>query len=127
MSIHAFLLFLQEQAAGSSAPTTQGATGEAPAAQAPWWAGWIMPVALLAIFYFVMIVPERKARKKREAMLTAMKKGDRVMTSGGMYATIAAINGDEITLQIDDGVRARFSRQAITQVLEDAATAEAKK
>lgn len=127
MSIHAFLLFLQEQAAGTAGPETQGATGDGQAAPAPWWAGWIMPVALLAIFYFVMIVPERKSRKKREAMLTAMKKGDRVMTSGGMYATIAAINGDEITLQIDDGVRARFSRQAITQVLEDGAAVDTKK
>ncbi|MCC6407114.1 MAG: preprotein translocase subunit YajC, partial [Planctomycetes bacterium] len=53
-------------------------------------------------------------------------KGDRVMTSSGMYATIASIDGDEITLQIADGVRARFSRQAITQVLDDS-TAEAKK
>ena len=73
-----------------------------------------------------MIMPERKARKKREAMPSPMKKGDRVMTSSGMYATIASIDGDEITLQIADGVRARFSRQAITQVLDDS-TAEAKK
>lgn len=123
MSIYAFLALLQDPiqgAAPSSAPgAAPGATG--PAAQGgPSWLGILPYVAIIAIFYFVMIMPERKARKKREAMLAAMKKGDRVMTSGGMFAVIAAINGDEITLQIDEGVRARFSRNAITQVVDGA-------
>ncbi|HUR28880.1 MAG TPA: preprotein translocase subunit YajC [Planctomycetota bacterium] len=74
---------------------------------------------IIVIFYFVMIGPERKQRKKREAMLAAVKKGDRVLTTGGMFATVAAVNEDSITLQASDDVRLRFSRAAIAQVLEE--------
>lgn len=126
MSIHALLALIQDPASptATQAPTDgSGAEG----GSAPSWVGFLPYIAIIAIFYFVMIMPERKARKKREVMLSAMKKGDRVMTSGGMFATIAAINGDEITLQIDEGVRARFSRQAITQVIDETAAADAKK
>jgi preprotein translocase subunit YajC len=132
MPIYAFFALLQDTIQGGGAATAPGATPGAPAGtnpaapQAFSWIGILPYVAIIAIFYFVMIMPERKARKKREAMLSAMKKGDKVMTSGGMFAVIAAINGDEITLQIDEGVRARFSRQAITQVV-DGANDEAKK
>lgn len=133
MPTYALLALIQETIQGGT-PATSGAgsgagtgAGDAGGASStPGWVGVLPYVAIIAIFYFVMIMPERKARKKREAMLSAMKKGDRVMTSSGMYATIASIDGDEITLQIADGVRARFSRQAITQVLDDS-TAEAKK
>lgn len=80
--------------------------------------GMLIPMlAIFAIFYFVMIGPERKARKKREAMLAEMKKGDAVVTSSGMHGTIAALADDVITLQVDEGVRLRFSRAAIQTVL----------
>ncbi|MCE9593475.1 MAG: preprotein translocase subunit YajC [Planctomycetes bacterium] len=136
MSIYAFLALLQDPiqgaapsgAPGSAPGAAPGATGPAAQSGPPFsWIGLLPYVAIIAIFYFVMIMPERKARKKREAMLSAMKKGDKVMTSGGMFAVIAAINGDEITLQIDEGVRARFSRNAITQVVVDGAGDDAKK
>ena len=81
---------------------------------------WVLLIALVAVFYFVMILPEKKNRKRREDMLGAMKKGDRVMTTSGMYATVAAIQEDDvITLQVADGVRVRFSRAAIQTVLAD--------
>ena len=78
-------------------------------------------IAIFAIFYFVMIGPERKNRKKREAMLGALKKGDKVMTNGGMYATVAAVQEDKVTLQIADGVRVRYSLAAIQTVETDEA------
>ena len=124
------LPFLLQDPASTSgaAPQTPGTGPTGPEATQSGGAitNIVMIVGMIAIFYFVMILPERKARKKREAMLSAMKKGDRVMTSSGMYATIASIDADEITLQIADGVRAKFSRQAITQVLDDS-SAETKK
>jgi preprotein translocase subunit YajC len=85
-------------------------------------------IAVFAIFYFVMIGPERKNRKRREEMLKQLKKGDKVMTSSGMFATVAAIDGDRVTLQIDEGVRARFSRASIQEVLpEEGSSASAKR
>lgn len=81
--------------------------------------GFLPLILIFAIFWFVMIAPERKKRKSREAMLAEMKKGDKVMTNGGMYATIAAVQDDVITLQVADGVRVRFSRSAVQSVVED--------
>jgi len=78
---------------------------------------WILMIALVAVFYFVMILPEKKNRKKREEMLGELKKGDRVLTSSGMHASVAIVQDDVVTLQAADGVRLRFSRSAIQTVM----------
>jgi len=79
----------------------------------------ILPPMLLvvAIFYFVLIRPERKKQKARDAMLKEMKKGDEVMTSSGLYGRIAQIQDDVVTLLVADGIRLRFSRAAVQTVL----------
>lgn len=81
---------------------------------------FLIPILLVvAIFYVVMIGPERKQRKKREEMLKALKKGDRIMTTGGMLASVAQVQDDVVTLQVADGVRVRYTRQAIQSVLDE--------
>jgi len=135
----AFALAVQDtQSPPNPAPTgdaTTATTGQAPGgppADAPQTSllGSIVSMApfliIILIFYFVMLGPERKQRKKREAMIAAVKKGDKVLTTGGMYASVAAVNEDSITLQAADDVRLRFSRQAIAQVLEPETEAAAK-
>ena len=104
---------------GSTAPAGDLPAGDAPAAGGGGLLGGMMVPMLVvfAIFYFVMIGPERKARKKREAMLSAIKKGDPVITNGGMHGTVAALNEDTVTVQIDEGVRVKFSRSAIQAVV----------
>jgi preprotein translocase subunit YajC len=101
--------------------------GAPPAGQAPsggaFGMSWVPLLLVFAIFYFIMILPERKKQKKRAAMLAAMKKGDRVMTSGGLYGTVAQVADDAIVLQVADGVRLRFNRSAI-QTIEDEAASE---
>jgi len=79
---------------------------------------WIPMILILGIFYVVLILPERKKQKQRKEMLGTMKKGDKVMTSSGMYGNVVAIAEDVITLQVADGVRLKFNRAAIQQVLE---------
>lgn len=111
---HTLVLALQDSLP-ASAPTA------APAPNA-WWSQFALMGIIFAIFWFVMIGPERKNRKKREAMLAAMGKGDKVMTSGGLYGTIAQIQDDVVTLQVDEGVRMRFTRAAIQTVLSEDAT-----
>ena len=78
----------------------------------------VQMVAIFAIFYFLLIRPERKKQKNREAMIKTMKKGDRVMTTSGMYGNVAQVQDDVVTLQVADGVRLRFNRAAIQAVLE---------
>jgi preprotein translocase subunit YajC len=90
--------------------------------------GMLLPLlVVIAIFYFLVFGPDRKNRKKREEMLKQIKKGDRVMTTGGMYATVAAVAEDEVTLQIADGVRARFTRAAIQTITPEEAAVDTKK
>ena len=80
----------------------------------------LLPLILCGVvFYFFMIAPERKQRKKREELLSAIKKGDRVLTTGGMYATVAALQEGMVTLQIADGVRVRYALSAVGTVLGD--------
>ncbi len=91
--------------------------------------GWWIPLALVAlIFYFVLIRPQSRERKQREAELAAIKKHDRVVTTGGMHATVVAVEGETIVLRVDDksNVRIRFSRQAVAHVVSpDEASAKA--
>jgi len=114
----ALLARLQETAPAAAAGTDAATTpAEAPAAT---WVDTVMQfapmIAIFAIFYFVLIRPERAQRKKREEMLSKMQKGDKVMTTGGMYGTIAALSDKEVTLEIADGVRVKFVCQSIQEV-----------
>lgn len=114
---------LQETPPAGGAPQTAPSTGtpDAPAPAPEPMGGLSLMIPMLgvfAIFYFVMIGPERKQRKKREEMLKQIKKGDKVMTTGGMFGTVAAVADDSITLLVADGVRLKFTRAAIQSVEE---------
>jgi len=87
-----------------------------------------MFLAIIAIMYFLVIRPQKKKESERRAMLQALRKNDRVLTSCGIYGTVVGIRGDEVTLKIDDqsNVRARFTLASITQIFrDDAAESEA--
>jgi len=77
----------------------------------------ILPlVVIFAIFYFLMIRPQQKQAKKHKEMLAALKKGDKVVTRGGMMGTIYSIADNIITLEVADNVRIQFSRESIAGV-----------
>ena len=74
----------------------------------------LVPFALvLAIFYFVILLPMKRRQKKVEEFLTALKVGDRVVTTGGMFGSITKISEQSIQLQIAPNVRVDVSRAAI--------------
>ncbi|HEY1308927.1 MAG TPA: preprotein translocase subunit YajC [Vicinamibacterales bacterium] len=81
-------------------------------APSPWLQ--LVPIALvLGIFYFVMVLPMRKRQQKVQAFLQALKVGDRVVTSGGIYGSITKVNDQSLQLQIANNVRVEVSRAAI--------------
>jgi preprotein translocase subunit YajC len=81
-------------------------------APSPWLQ--LLPIALvLGIFYFVMVLPMRKRQQKVQAFLQALKVGDRVVTSGGIYGSITKVNDQSVQLQIANNVRVEISRAAI--------------
>jgi len=71
-------------------------------------------VVIFAIFYFVMIMPQMKRQKKHKAFLEGLKKGDKVVTTGGMIGTIDAINDKIITLKIADNCKVKIVRDSVT-------------
>jgi preprotein translocase subunit YajC len=74
----------------------------------------LIPFALvLAIFYFVILLPTRNRQKKVAAFLASLKVGDKVVTSGGIYGSIAKVSDDAVQLQIAPNVRVDISRAAI--------------
>ncbi len=73
---------------------------------------------VFAIFYFLIIRPQNKKQKETRQMLSALKKGDRVVTIGGIHGSIQSIKDDTITLKIDTNTKMTFSRSAISNVVE---------
>lgn len=74
----------------------------------------LIPFALiLGIFYLVILLPMRKRQKKVQEFLQALKVGDRVVTSGGLYGQVTKLNDKSIQLQIAQNVRVDVSRSAI--------------
>ncbi len=74
----------------------------------------LIPFALvLAIFYFVILLPMKKRQKKVSEFLSALKEGDKVVTSGGIFGSIAKVADDKISLQIAPNVRVDIARAAI--------------
>jgi preprotein translocase subunit YajC len=70
-------------------------------------------VLILAIFYFVILLPGKKKQQKVQEFLDNLKENDRVITTGGIYGQIAKISGDKVQLQVADKVRIDVSKAAI--------------
>jgi preprotein translocase subunit YajC len=74
----------------------------------------LIPFALvLAIFYFVILLPTRRRQKKVQEFLNALKVGDRIVTSGGLYGSITKLSDASVQVQIAPNVKVEMSRAAI--------------
>jgi preprotein translocase subunit YajC len=74
-------------------------------------------IGMFAIMYFLIIRPQQKQRKERETLLRAIKKGDRVVTSGGLYGTVVGLSEQTVTLKVADQVKLDFERSAIGRIV----------
>ena len=77
------------------------------------WVQLVPFVLVLAIFYFVILMPMKKRQQKVQAFLSALKVGDRVVTSGGIYGTITRVGEQSIQVQVANNVRLEVARSAI--------------
>lgn len=103
------------------------ASGSAPADSSPmaqfFGGGLSFPVMMglmFAILYFMVIRPQNQEKKKLQQRVEALKKGDKVLTTSGMFATVVSIEGDRAVLRISDETKVEFAKSAIAQVLTDA-------
>jgi preprotein translocase subunit YajC len=77
------------------------------------WVQFIPFIFVLAIFYFIVLLPMKKRQTKVQQFLSGLKVNDRVITSGGIYGTITKVGGSSLQLQIANNVRIEVSRSAI--------------
>ena len=80
-------------------------------------ANFLPIIAIGLVFYFLVIAPANKQRKKTAEMLSALKKGDRVVTSGGIYGTIQGVESETVYLKIADNVKVKVARSAISGIV----------
>ncbi|HTK86144.1 MAG TPA: preprotein translocase subunit YajC [Nitrospiraceae bacterium] len=76
-------------------------------------------VLIFVIFYFLLILPQQKRQKKLKAMLEALKKGDKVVTSSGIWGTITNLGKETVTVQIADNTKIKVQRDHISRVRVD--------
>jgi len=72
--------------------------------------------ALFFVFYFFIIRPQSKRQKEIQNKVSEMKKGDKVVTGGGLIGVVNTIDEETVLLEIDSGVKARFQKSSITDV-----------
>lgn len=88
-------------------------------AQGGGWSGILMIVAMIAIFYFVMIRPQSKRQKDLKKQRDAMKKGDRVVSAGGIHGRIRSVEADTAIVEVSDGVTLKFDKGSLFLVSDE--------
>ena len=96
-------------------PAYAQAAGSAGAAGA--FAQFIPLILIFAIMYFLMIRPQQKRVRQHREMVAAVKKGDQVVTSGGIIGKVASVRDEELEVEIATGVRVRVIRSTLAQVV----------
>jgi len=79
----------------------------------------LMFALIIGIFYFLILRPQQKRQKEREKLLNAVKKGDKVITAGGLHATVAGLDEKTVLLQVADNVKMKFDRSAIGSIVKE--------
>ena len=82
--------------------------------------GLLLPVIMIAVFYLLLIRPQQRKAKKQQALISSVSVGDRVVTIGGLHATVVSLDEDTMRLEIAPGVAITMARGAIARRLVDA-------
>ena len=91
----------------------------APAQQGGGWSMWVMFLLIFVVIWFFMIRPQRKQQKELENFRNALKKGDKVVTIGGIFGTVCEIKEDSVLIEVDNNVKIRVSKQALVKDFTD--------
>ncbi|WP_300342004.1 preprotein translocase subunit YajC [Fusobacterium sp.] len=75
-------------------------------------------VIWIAVFYFLLIQPNKKKQKKQQEMLDSIKEGTEVLTIGGIKGTVVSVLGDYVEIRVDKGVKLTFRKSAISTILQ---------
>jgi len=89
------------------------------------WVTFLPLIVMVILFYFLLIRPQQKRQKARNQMLSNLKKGDKVVTIGGLHGTIVEITDDTVVLRVNDVTKLTFERSAVNSVTHSAAESNA--
>jgi preprotein translocase subunit YajC len=101
----------------------QGGAGEG----AGGFAGFIPLILMFVIFYFLLIRPQQKRTKDHRAMIGNLKKGDRIITSGGLHGRITGMDDATLTVEIADKVRVKVARANVSSLAQPATQSQPEK
>ena len=82
---------------------------------------WIMLIAIFLIMWLFMIRPQRKQQKELQNFRDSLKKGDKIVTVGGIYGTVEEVNDKTVLIKVDDGVKLRVDKQGLVRDSSDVA------
>ncbi len=85
----------------------------------PAWMSWFPVVFMVAVFYFLLIRPQMKQRKEHQVMLDSIKKGDRIVTQGGLIATVLNVSPSIVDIKINEETKAQIKRSAVAEIFRD--------
>ena len=109
------LLFIDGEVVEAAQEVVAEATDAAAAqpAAGSGWSFWIMILAMIAIMYFFMWRPESKRRKQMEAFRNGLKKGDKIITAGGIYGTVKEVQPTSLLIEVDSNVTLRIAKEMV--------------
>ena len=108
------LLFIDGEVVEAAQEVVAEATDAAAAQPAGGgWSVWIMILAMIAIMYFFMWRPESKRRKQMEAFRNGLKKGDKIITAGGIYGTVKEVETKSLLIEVDSNVTLRIAKDMV--------------
>lgn len=87
----------------------------APAAKGSSWSMWVMLILIFVVMWFFMIRPQRKQQKELQAFRDGLKKGDKVMTIGGIYGKVVEIKDNSLLIEIDNNVKIRVAKSSVVK------------
>jgi len=70
-------------------------------------------ILIFAVFYFIVILPAKKQQKKKDALISALNKGDRIVTTGGIYGTVVTVEDDSFLIKVAENVKIRVTKTSI--------------
>lgn len=77
------------------------------------WPMLLFLVVIFAMFYFVMIRPQRKRQKEHQEMMQGIQKGDRIITAGGIYGTVESVSEDSVVIKVESGTTMRVNKGSV--------------
>jgi preprotein translocase subunit YajC len=81
--------------------------------------GYIFILVLLALMWFLLIRPQRRRQQEQQRMIDSLRIGKEIVTAGGLYGTVTEVAGDEVRLEIADGIEVRVAKRAIAGIVSE--------